>query len=263
MMSEYETLEISRDGAVMTIALNRPEKMNTFNTVLRREIARAAIEADLDKSVRAVILTGNGRAFSAGADLSDGDGMADGKAVESDLNFEYKPGVLAIHNSSKPWIAVINGPCAGIAYSYAMACDLACMGESSYLYQPFSAIGLVPDGGATWLIPRLVGTKRAYELMALGEKLSAQKAMTMGMVNRVFPDETLRENGLAYAQEVAERSPLALSYTKSAVNFGQTHNLDETISKEAALQSICIDSEDAKNAVLAFFNKQKPVWSGR
>ena len=91
-----------------------------------------------------------------------------------------------------------------------MACDLACMGESSYLYQPFSAIGLVPDGGATWLIPRLVGTKRAYELMALGEKLSADKAMAMGMVNRVFPDETLREDGLAYAKEVAERSPLAL-----------------------------------------------------
>ena len=144
-----------------------------------------------------------------------------------------------------------------------MACDLACMGESSYLYQPFSAIGLVPDGGATWLIPRLVGTKRAYELMALGEKLSADKAMAMGMVNRVFPDETLREDGLAYAQEVAERSPLALSYTKTAVNFGQTHNLDETISKEAALQSICIDSEDAKNAVISFFNKQKPVWKGR
>ncbi len=262
-MSDYETLEITRDGSVMTIALNRPEKMNTFNTALRREIARAAIDADLDKSVRAVILTGNGRAFSAGADLSDGDGMADGKAVESDLNFEYKPGVLAIHNSSKPWIAVINGPCAGIAYSYAMACDLACMGESSYLYQPFSAIGLVPDGGATWLIPRLVGTKRAYELMALGEKLSADKAMAMGMVNRVFPDASLREDGLAYAQEVAERSPLALSYTKTAVNFGQTHNLDETISKEAALQSICIDSEDAKNAVISFFNKQKPVWKGR
>ena len=262
-MSDYETLEITRDGSVMTIALNRPEKMNTFNTALRREIARAAIEADLDKSVRAVILTGNGRAFSAGADLSDGDGMADGKAVESDLNFEYKPGVLAIHHRSKPWIAVINGPCAVIAYSYAMACDLACMGESSYLYQPFSAIGLVPDGGATWLIPRLVGTKRAYELMALGEKLSADKAMAMGMVNRVFPDETLREDGLAYAQEVAERSPLALSYTKTAVNFGQTHNLDETISKEAALQSICIDSEDAKNAVISFFNKQKPVWKGR
>ena len=107
------------------------------------------------------------------------------------------------------------------------------------------------------------GTKRAYELMALGEKLSAEKAMAMGMVNRVFPDETLREDGLAYAHEVAERSPLALSYTKTAVNFGQTHNLDETISKEAALQSICIDSEDAKNAVISFFNKQKPVWKGR
>jgi 2-(1,2-epoxy-1,2-dihydrophenyl)acetyl-CoA isomerase len=143
-----------------------------------------------------------------------------------------------------------------------MACDLACMGESAFLYQPFSAIGLVPDGGATWLIPRLVGTKRAYELMALGEKLSADKALSMGMVNRVFPDETLRQDGIAFAQELAQRSPLALSHTKSAVNFGQSHNLDETISKEAALQSICIDSDDAKNAVISFFNKQKPVWQG-
>ena len=262
-MSQYETLEVTQDGSVMVIALNRPEKMNTFNTALRREIAQAAIAANLDKTVRAVVLTGNGRAFSAGADLSDGDGMASGKSVESDLNFEYKPGVLAIHNSSKPWIAVINGPCAGIAYSYAMACDLACMGESAYLYQPFSAIGLVPDGGATWLIPRLVGSKRAYELMALGEKLSSEKAVAMGMVNRVFPDESLREDGIAYAKEVADRSPLSLSHTKAAISFGQTHTLDETISKEAELQAICIDSEDAKNAVISFFNKQKPEWRGR
>ena len=122
---------------------------------------------------------------------------------------------------------------------------------------------MVPDGGATWLIPRLVGTKRAYELMALGEKLTADKALTMGMVNRVFPDETLRQDGLAFAQEVAERSPLALRYTKAAVNFGQTHSLDETISREATLQAICIDSDDAKNAVISFFNKQKPQWKGQ
>lgn len=110
-MSEYETLEISRDGPVMTIALNRPEKMNTFNVTLRREIARAAIEADLDKTTRAVILTGNGRAFSAGADLSDGDGMADGKAVESDLNFEYKPGISMVRrtaDSGSPITEVMN-----------------------------------------------------------------------------------------------------------------------------------------------------------
>jgi 2-(1,2-epoxy-1,2-dihydrophenyl)acetyl-CoA isomerase len=99
--------------------------------------------------------------------------------------------------------------------------------------------------------------------MALGEKLSSQRAMAMGMVNRVFPDESLREEGIAYAKEVAERSPLALSYTKAAVSFGQTHTLDETISKEAELQAMCIDSEDAKNAVISFFNKQKPEWKGR
>ena len=106
-MSQYETLEVTQDGSVMVIALNRPEKMNTFNIALRREIAQAAIAANLDESVRAVVLTGNGRAFSAGADLSDGDGMANGKSVESDLNFEYKPGVLAIHNSSMVHVLVL------------------------------------------------------------------------------------------------------------------------------------------------------------
>ena len=107
-MSQYETLDVTQEGGIMTIALNRPEKMNTFNTTLRREIAQAAIAANLEDSVRVVILTGNGRAFSAGADLSEDTGMSNGHSVESDLNFEYKPGVLAIHNSSKPWIAVIN-----------------------------------------------------------------------------------------------------------------------------------------------------------
>ena len=99
--------------------------------------------------------------------------------------------------------------------------------------------------------------------MALGEKLSSEKAMAMGMVNRVFPDESLREDGITYAKEVADRSPLALTYTKAAVSFGQTHTLDETISKEAELQAICIDSEDAKNAIISFFKKQKPDWKGR
>jgi len=179
------------------------------------------------------------------------------------LNAEYKPGVLAIHHARKPWVAAVNGPCAGISYSYAMACDLVLMAESSYLYQPFVGIGLVPDGGATWLLPHLVGSKRAYELMALGEKVSAEKAVEWGLANRVLADDDFAQASMAFAQDLSERSPLALRYTKEALNFSAAHNLSDTISKEAALQSICIGSADSKEAITAFFEKRTPAWKGK
>jgi 2-(1,2-epoxy-1,2-dihydrophenyl)acetyl-CoA isomerase len=179
------------------------------------------------------------------------------------LNAEYKPGVLAIHHARKPWVAAVNGPCAGISYSYAMACDLVLMAESSYLYQPFVGIGLVPDGGATWLLPHLVGSKRAYELMAFGEKVSAEKAVEWGLANRVLADDGFSQASMAFAQELSERSPLALRYTKEALNFSAAHNLSDTISKEAALQNICIGSTDSKEAITAFFEKRSPAWQGK
>ena len=262
-MSDFETISMQREGAVMRISFNRPDNLNSFNVKMRREFVEAARLVNVDDSVRVVTLTGAGRAFSAGADLTDDEGLSGGQGVEDDLNFEYKPGILAIHKSRKPWVAIVNGPCAGIGYSYAMACDLICMGKNAFLYQPFSAIGLVPDGGATWLLPSFVGAKRAYELMALGERLSADKAQVMGLVNRVFSDETLQDEGLAFAKELAERSPLALRYTKEAIAFAQHHSLEESIAKEAALQKFCIDSADAKNAVISFLKKQKPEWEGR
>jgi 2-(1,2-epoxy-1,2-dihydrophenyl)acetyl-CoA isomerase len=144
-----------------------------------------------------------------------------------------------------------------------MACDLMVMAESSYLYQPFVGIGLVPDGGATWLLPNFVGAKRAYELMAFGEKLSAAKAVDWGLANRVLPDEAFSEHAMTFAQELANRSPLALRYAKEAIAFGASHNLADTISKEAALQAFCIGSDDANEAIKAFFQKRSPEWRGR
>lgn len=263
-MSDYETLVIEREGHVARLAFNRPEKLNTFNKALRQEFVRAARELNLDDDVWVVLLSGKGRVFGAGADLSANDGgLGGGAAVEDELNHDYKPGVLAIQHARKPWIAAIHGACAGISYSYAMACDLVVMAEQSYLYQPFGAIGLVPDGGATWLLPRLVGSKRAFELMAFGEKLQAEKAVDWGLANRVLPAEDFESHAMAFAQELASKAPLSMRYTKEAIAFGESHSLAETISEEAALQSICIDSDDAKNAVLAFLEKRAPTWEGR
>lgn len=263
-MSDYETLKIEREGHVARLAFNRPEKLNTFNTQLRQEFVLASRELNADDDVWVVLLSGEGRAFGAGADLSENNGgMGGGQAVEDQLNYEYKPGVLAIRHARKPWIAAVHGACAGISYSYAMACDLVVMAEDSYLYQPFGAIGLVPDGGATWLLPNLVGSKRAFELMAFGEKLPAEKAVEWGLANRVMPAEGFADSAMAFAQELAAKAPLAMRYTKEAIAFAESHTLAESISEEAALQSLCIDSDDAKNAVLAFLEKRAPEWKGR
>ena len=264
-MSEYDTILVERAGRVARVSFNRPEKLNSFNVTQRREFVRAAQEVNADRDIWVVVLTGAGRAFGAGADLSDTEesGFSGPEGVEDQLNAEYKPGVLAIHHARKPWVAAVNGPCAGISYSYAMACDLVLMAESSYLYQPFVGIGLVPDGGATWLLPHLIGSKRAYELMALGEKVSAEKAVEWGLANRVLADDNFSEASMAFARDLSERSPLALRYTKEALNFSAAHNLGDTISKEAALQSICIGSADSKEAITAFFEKRTPAWKGQ
>ena len=137
------------------------------------------------------------------------------------------------------------------------------MAESAYLFQPFVGIGLVPDGGATWLLPSFVGAKRAYELMAFGEKLGAEKAVEWGLANRVLPDDDFAGHAMTFAQELAGRSPLGLRYAKEALAFGASHNLGDTISKEAALQVSCIGSDDSKEAIKAFFEKRQPDWQGK
>ncbi len=265
-MSEYETISIRREGNIGRIAFNRPDKLNTFDTQLRLEFLAAARELNLDDSLRAIVLTGEGRAFGAGADLSEGDpsdGLGIGRVVEDMLNNEYKPGILAIANSTKVWIAAINGPCAGISYSYAMACDVAVMAEGAFLYQPFAQIGLVPDGGSTWLLNKLVGSRRAYELMMLGEKVSPEQALDWGMINRVFPAEGFEASAMAFAKRFADASPLSARYTKEALRIAATATLSQSISAEAALQVHCIDSEDSRNAVEAFFAKKPYEWQGR
>ena len=264
-MTEFETLKIERDGPVATLFFNRPEKLNTFNTTMRQEFVVAARALNLDDSVRAVVLTGEGRAFGAGADLSEGleSNMASGAATEDMLNYEFKPGVLSIATGPKPWIAAINGPCAGVSYSYAMACDLVVMADSAFLYQPFATIGLVPDGGSTWLLNKLVGSRRAYELMILGEKLTADKALDFGLTNKIFPADDFRSEVQIFAQDIASRSPLALRYTKEALRFADTASLGDSITEEARLQKLCIDSEDCGKAINAFFAKEKYEWQGR
>ena len=262
-MSKYETVLIERHGPVAVVSLNRPDKLNSFNGPLRRDLLLAVREVNDDDSVRVVVLTGAGRAFSAGADLAD---MPEDKThfrVEDQLNGEYKPALMEIHEATKPWISAINGACAGIGSAFGMVCDLTVMADDAYIYQAFAGISLVPDGGATWHLVRTLGRKRAYEVIVTGEKMRADKCLQWGLCNRVVPAANLMAETLAWAGEIAARAPLSLRYAKQAVNAAIEDSVSETISAEAKLQHICITSADAQEGVIAFMQKRAPVWQGR
>jgi 2-(1,2-epoxy-1,2-dihydrophenyl)acetyl-CoA isomerase len=262
-MSDYETITIERHDAVAVVSLNRPDKLNAFDGALRRELLLAVREVNDDDSVRVVVLTGAGRAFSAGADLADMPEDRSNFRVEDQLNGEYKPILMEIHEAPKPWISAINGACAGIGSALGMVCDLTVMADDAYIYQAFAAISLVPDGGATWHLVRTLGRKRAYEVIVTGEKISAEKCQQWGLCNRVAPADKLLEQTLAWADEVAAKAPLSLRYAKQAINAALEQSVGETISNEARLQHICITSEDAKEGVVAFMQKRAPKWQGR
>ncbi len=262
-MSEYQTVQVERHGAVALVTMNRPDHLNAFNAQLRSDLLWAVREVNDDEHIRVAVLTGAGRGFGAGADLSE---VADGSQrfrVEDHLNGEFKPVLMAITEAPQPWISAVNGPAAGVSSSFAMACDLTVMAEDAYIYQAFAAIGLIPDGGATWHLARTLGRKRAYEVIVTGEKISAHKCLDWGLCNRVVPAAELLPRTLAWARELAEKAPLSLRYAKEALNTAMESNVDETISREAKLQHLCITSDDANEGVSAFMEKRPPRWQGR
>ena len=259
-MSEYESVIVEQHGQVAVVSLNRPDSLNAFNKTLLRELLPAIEAVNADENIRVAILTGVGRAFSAGADLSE-DVDADFR-VEDQLNNEYKPILMAISEAPQPWISAVNGAAAGIGSAFAMVCDLTLMAEDAYLYQAFTAIGLIPDGGATWHLVHTLGRKRAYELIVSGEKLKAEKCLALGLCNRGVATETVLEEALEWARELAAKAPLSLRYAKQALNDAMANSLTDTISNEAKLQHFCMASEDFAEGVTAFMQKREPSWKG-
>ena len=262
MTSDAITYE-ARDG-IATLTLNRPDVRNAINNNLLSRLEELVATLRFDASVRVVIITGSGtKAFCAGADLAETAEKPEDFRVEDQLNGEYKPILLEMNRADKPWIAAVNGAAAGIGSAFAMNCDLVVMAENAYIYQAFAAIGLVPDGGATWHLVRTLGRHRAYEVIVSGEKIRAQKCLHWGLCNRVVPEGELLAQALAWAEELAAKSPLALRYAKQALNAAMEMSVGETISYEAGLQHLCINSDDAKEGVAAFIEKRAPRWQGR
>lgn len=259
-MTSLSTILTESSAGIKTITLNRPDSLNAFNRVQRSELLDAINTANQNPDITVVIITGAGKGFCAGADLADHNPPE--QTVEDRINQEYKPILLGIADSQKPYIAAVNGVAAGIGASLAMACDLVVMHEKAYFYQAFSAIGLIPDGGLTLHLSQQLGPKKAYEVIALGQKIFADECLQLGMINQISEDGNLTIDSTSLANKLLTRAPLSLRYTKEVMRKIVGKSLGEAISIEATTQMITNQSEDFAEGKLAFLEKRKAVWKG-
>jgi 2-(1,2-epoxy-1,2-dihydrophenyl)acetyl-CoA isomerase len=245
--------------AVAVITLNRPDSMNAFDTALRADVVEAFEKARDDDAVRAIIFTGEGRCFSAGADLKAG--------IERDvaeiLQTEYRPVQELIAGIPKPVIAAVPGSAAGIGLSMALQCDLLIMADNAFLLSPFTTISLVPDGGLNWLLVRQLGYRRAFQLSVESERIAAERCVELGLANKAVPAEELQRVALEWAQSLAKRAPLSLAATKNLMRFAADNDWSDAYDLEAKMQGELLGSEDNQEGINAFFEKRAPEFKGK
>jgi 2-(1,2-epoxy-1,2-dihydrophenyl)acetyl-CoA isomerase len=254
------TVIYSQQDAVAVVAMNRPEALNGFTSELCSELVLAFERAQRDESVRAVVFTGEGRAFSAGADLKEG--FVGERSTQGRLLFEYGPVLSAIANIPKPVIAAVPGFAAGIGMSFAMHSDLLVMAEESFLLSPFTTIGLMPDGGANWLLVRQLGYHRAYQLSIESERISAERCEELGIANRVVPAAELMDNAVEWGNALAKRAPLSLAATKKVMRYAMDNDWHSCYTMEAEQQEKLRATSDNEEGVSAFFEKREPNFTG-
>jgi 2-(1,2-epoxy-1,2-dihydrophenyl)acetyl-CoA isomerase len=252
-------VEVTRDGAVQTITLNRPEVFNAFNRALHKGL-RDALKDARDPEVRAVVVTGAGKGFCAGQDLKE---FGEAGNVGDALRATYHPNVLAIRALEKPVIAAVNGACAGAGLSFACACDIRIAADAANFVPGFIGIGLVPDAGGTYFIHRLLGAPRAFEWMTSNRRLSAAEAHAWGLVSEVVETDALPARAAELAAVYASLPTRAIGMTKRLFDHADTASLEEQLELEAQLQGVAIETEDFREGVAAFLEKRTPNFTGR
>jgi enoyl-CoA hydratase len=260
MPNSYETLLLDREGRVAIITINRPDKRNALNIKMREEGAALLDELRQDDSVGVVVFTGAGdKAFIAGADIAE---FAGRTAITQRDVMMSRSLFTAIDSFPKPVIAMINGYCLGGGCELALACDIRIASETASFGQPEINLGIIPGGGGTQRLTRLVGEGKAMELILTGEIIDAQTALSIGLVNHVAPHDQLRTKTVEIANRIAEKSPIALQLAKEAVKLASRSNLDEGLRREVDLFALCFSTEDKNEGVSAFLEKRKPAFKG-
>ncbi|RCV55848.1 enoyl-CoA hydratase-related protein [Marinitenerispora sediminis] len=263
-MPESDSVVYEISDGVATITLNRPDSMNSL-TVEAKEALLAAVErAKSDREARAVLLTGNGKAFCAGQDLREhAASLGEGQGLGDTVRKHYNPIVLALARMPKPVVAAVNGVAAGAGASIAFACDLRVASDRASFVMAFANVGLGSDSGASWTLPRLVGHARAAELLLLAEPVPARRALEIGLVTKVVPADELAASARELALRLANGPTVAYAAIKAELTFGSGLDLQNALEMEASLQEQCAETADHLNATLSFVNKTTPVFEGR
>jgi 2-(1,2-epoxy-1,2-dihydrophenyl)acetyl-CoA isomerase len=260
MATEVEQhIKVEAEGGVGWIRFNRPEKMNAIGAVTRQQLGEAIKQAERDDAIRVVVLTGSGRAFCSGADVTEmaqGGGLRTPEDVGNVLRNEYMPMLTRLRTMPKPVIAAMNGPAVGIGASYALACDIRIATPEAYILEAFVNIGLAPDGGVSWLLPRLAGTGVAYEMFFTGKPLQAADAHRLGVINRIVPADRLEAEVRDLATQLAAQPRQAMAGAKRAVNHALESSYEEALEFESYLQEAQAASPEFAEGVAAFLAKR-------
>lgn len=264
---DFETVILKKEGHIATITMNRPEMMNALNLQMLQEMVAAIDEIARNDDVRVVVLTGAGRVFCSGADISEG-GKASGLSgtpveMHHNLRDSYQKVALGLQRLDKPTIAMVNGAAVGAGCDFAFACDMRVGSEKARFRNGFVKVGLIPGGGGTWLYTRLMGLGRGLEFLFTGDFLEAEEAERIGVLNKIVPAEDLEREAMELAQKIANNPPLAVQMSKMMAYKALDSDLEAALEQAAACQALALSSEDHREGVNAFIEKREAQFKGR